>query len=155
MATTPIKQVPSLVLPTVWTTGAETETVADVLEHTSTEFLVESLQEKEFQILATEVALAPAAVPGNLWLWVELSPVSSTTSTNYWAAIGGGGGALAPTAPVVEGSALGGAAGALIHTLLIPWVMHSVWARIVVQTPVAAALPNAYWLVQCIITGKY
>ena len=150
----PIKQVPSLILPTAWTIGTETETIDDILEHTSIEFSAEFLQEKQVHILATEVALVPAAVPGNLWYWVELSPVASTTSANYWAAIGGGGGAIAPAAPAIEVSGLGGAAGTLAHTMLLTWTMHSVWARVVVQTPVAAALPNASWVVQVLISAK-
>lgn len=159
-----IQQVPSIILPSVWTLGIETETIADVVEHTSTEFRVEFLQEKQVHITATEVALAPAAVPGNLWCWIELSPLPSAnsaewasplpTSIAYWAAIGGGGGAIVPTAPHIEVSGLGGAVGTLTHTIILPWAIHSPWARLVVQTPVAAALPAAYWVVQCMVSAK-
>lgn len=94
------------------------------------------------------------AVPGNLECWIELSPVASTISTAYWAAIGGGGGALAPVAPLIEVSGLGGSVGTSIHTILLPWAIHSSYARLVVQTPVAADLPNAYWAVQALISAK-
>ncbi|GAG92490.1 unnamed protein product, partial [marine sediment metagenome] len=47
--------------------------------------------------------------PGPLWIWVEISPVLSAVSADYWTAIGGGGGAyyqatglLPPVAPLVE-----------------------------------------------------
>lgn len=163
-------QIPSIIIPQVHPLGTETEEIDDIAEHTSLEFAIEFLQEKEIHITATEVALAPAAVPGNLWCWVELSPYPSAntdfpgretywetplpTSTAYWAAIGGGGGAIAPIAPLIEASGLGGAAGTLVHTILLPWAIHSAWARLVMQTPVAAALPNAYWVVQAMISAK-
>lgn len=160
----PIVQIGSLILPTFWETGAETETIDDLVEHTSLEVYVEYLQEKQIHILATEVAEVPAAVPGDLWCWVELSPFPSVNSgmwaaplpasAVYWAAIGGGGGALAPVAPLIEVSGLAGAAGILVHTMLLPWAIHSAFARLVVQTPVAADLPNAYWEVQCLISAK-
>lgn len=157
-------QIPSIILPRAWTTGLETETIADLLEHTSLEFPVEYLQEKQIHIVATEVALAPAAVPGNLWCWVELSPYPSAnspywaaplpTSTAYWAAIGGGGGAILPSSPYIEVSALGGAAGVLSHTIILPFAIHAPWCRLVLQTPVAAALPAAYWVVQAMFAGS-
>lgn len=159
-----IVQVPSIILPTVWVLGTETEDIDDLVEHTSLEFPVKHLQEKQIHIAATEVALAPAAIPGNLWCWVELSPYPSAnstywpvplpTTTAYWAAIGGGGGAIVPTAPYIEVSGLAGAAGTLAHTILLPWEIHSPWARVILQTPVAAALPNAYWTVQVLFSAK-
>lgn len=144
-----LTQVPSIVLPQVWVTGAETEAIADLLTHPSIDIYTEYLQEKCLYIVATEVVVA--GVPGNLWCWVELSPVPSTTSTAFWAAIGGGGGVLAPVAPVIE--AAGGVNGR-VHTLILPWTVHSPYARLVVQTPVAAALPNASWVVQALVAGK-
>ncbi len=159
-----ILQVPAIILPTVWALGTETETIDDLVEHTSIEFPTEYLQEKLIHIFATEVALAPAAVPGPLWCWVELSPYPSAnsnywpvplpTATAYWAAIGGGGGAIAPTAPLIEVSGLAGAPGTLVHTMILPWDIHSVWARLVIQTPVAAALPAAYWEIQAMVSAK-
>jgi len=92
-------------------------------------------------------------VPGNLQCWIELSPVPSTISTSYWAAIGGGGGILPATTPTIEASALAGAPGILVHTIILPWAIHSAYARLVVQTPVAADLPNAYWAVQALISA--
>lgn len=159
-----ILQVPAIILPTVWTLGTETETIGDIVEHTSIEFPTEYLQEKLIHIFATEVAEAPAAVPGPLWCWVELSPYPSAnsnywpvplpTATAYWAAIGGGGGAIVPTVPYIEVSGLGGAPGALVHTILLPWDIHSVWARLVIQTPVSPFLPAAYWEIQAMISAK-
>jgi len=162
-----IKQAAGIILPDVsaqpFILGTETETIDDLVEHTSIEFATEYLQNKEVHIYAQEVALA-AVVPGNLLCWIELSPYPSAfsnywpspnpISTAYWAAIGGGGGAIAPTAPLTEVSGLGGAAGTLVHTIILPWAIHSPWARLVVQTPVAAALPNAYWILQCMISAK-
>jgi len=153
-------QVPSIILPT---TGA-TELIMDVVEHTSLEFPVEYLQEKQIHIVAVETALVPAAIPGPLWCWVELSPYPSAnssywdtplpTSTAFWAAIGGGGGALPPVAPLIEISALAGAVGTLTHSLILPWAIHSAWARLVVQTPVAPALPAAFWVVTAMLSAK-
>lgn len=150
----PVLQVPSIILPILpWTgpgvTGLETETVNDLLEHTSTEFGVDGLQEKIIHISATELVVV--GVPGNLLCWVELSPVLSTLSAAYWAAIGGGGGAIAPTTPailVATGVSL------TTHTLTLPWTNHSPFARLVVQTPVAAAPATAFWLVQAMVSGK-
>lgn len=148
-------QVPSIILPAIGIgvdgafLGTESEAVADLLEHTSMEFNVEQFQEKEIHIVATEAVAM--GIPGNLWCWVELSPYPTTTSAAYWAAIGGGGGALAPTAPVIV---VGTGVPLVPHTLIIPWVAHSKYARLVVQTPVAAALPFAFWGVQAMFCGK-
>ncbi|GAI49757.1 unnamed protein product, partial [marine sediment metagenome] len=109
------------------------------------------------------LALA-VGVPGNLQCWIELSPYPSAnnnywpfpnpTTTLYWAAIGGGGGAIVPTVPFVEVSGLAGLPGTLIHTIILPWAIHSPFARLVIQTPIAADLPNAYWICQAILSGK-
>lgn len=155
-------QAPSLILPRVWVTGLETELILDLVEHTSIEFPVEFLQEKAVHILAVEAGPAgpPVGVPGNLQIWVELSPLPSAnsaywaaplpTAIAYWAAIGGGGGAIIPTAPLV----LVGTGAATMHTAMLNWNIHSGWARVVVQTPVAAALPMAFWAVQILFSGK-
>ncbi len=162
-----ILQAQGIILPAVWTIGTETETIDDLVEHTSIEFPVEYLQEKQIHITATEVALA-AVVPGNLWCWIELSPYPSVNtegtltywpvpepiSTAYWAAIGGGGGAIAPTAPHIEVSGLGGAPGTLTHAIILPWTQHSPWCRLMVQSPIAASLPNAYWVIQASFSAK-
>jgi len=137
----------SIILPTVWVLGTETETVADALEHISLEIDISYLQEKTIQIVATEVVVAGA--PGNLWIWVELSPYLTPTSAAYWAAIGGGGGALAPVAPLIE---VGTGVNLTIHSIIIPWAIYSPFARLVVQTPVPGAA--AFWLVQAIASGK-
>ncbi len=153
-----IVQVPWIILPRLVALGIET--VNDLVEHTSIEFPVAYLQEREIHIIATEVILA-AGIPGPLNCWVELSPWPSLNnlmwpaplpiSATYWAAIGGGGGALAPIAPLVE---VGTGVPNTVHSILIPWAIHSAWARLVIQTPVAAALPMASWIVQAIVSGK-
>ena len=152
-------QPPSIILPTLTPLGTEVETVNNLLEHTSIEFPVEYLQEKQIHIVATEVVVA--GVPGSLWCWVELSPFPSANSlmwpaplpatAAYWAAIGGGGGALAPVAPLIE---VATGVNATVHSILIPWTQHSAWARLIIQTPVAAAPATAFWLVQAIVSAK-
>lgn len=102
------------------------------------------------------------AVPGPLRCWVELSPYPSANSpywpeyypitAAYWAAIGGGGGFLPPLVFHAEVSLLAGAPGTLVHTFMQVWNDHSTWARVVLQTPAIAA--NAYWIVQCLFSGK-
>lgn len=151
-------QVPGIVLPTAAPLGTETETVADLVEHTSLEIPVSYLRDKIFGIVAIEAVVV--GVPGNLQCWVELSPFPSLNSNywpsplpataTYWAAIGGGGGALAPVAPVIEAAT---GVNATVHTILIPWAIHSGWARLVVQTPVAGAPATAFWVVQAIFSG--
>lgn len=145
----PAVQEYSIILPTVWELGTETELVADLLEHTSREVPVDSLQEKVVTIVATEVVVV--GVPGALQCWIEVSPVPSTTSAAYWAAIGGGGGAMPPLAPVVE-AAVG--VNGRVHTIVIPWTQHSAFARLVIQTPVAATPATAFWAVQALLSGK-
>jgi len=141
-----IIQVPSLILPAVWTVGTETETVNDIVTHVSIEFNCEYLQEKEIHILAIEAVAF--GVPGNLWCWVELSPVPTTVSGIFWAAIGGGGGTLPPLAPAIL---VGTGVNLTQHTLLLPWVAHSSYARVVLQTPVLVA--TAVWTCQVVFSG--
>ena len=151
-------QVPWPILPRIIILGTEVETINDLVEHTSIEFPVEYLQEKEVHILATEVIVA--GVPGNLNCWIELSPVPSANNLMWpaplpfnpatWAAIGGGGGALAPVAPVVE---VATGVPATVHNILIPWAIHSAWARVVIQTPVSATPLTALWIVQALFSA--
>jgi len=151
-------QIPSIILPTAAPLFTETETIADLVEHTSLEFPVEFLQEKELHIIAAEIVAV--GVPGNLQCWVELSPWPSVNNlmwpaplpatAAYWAAIGGGGGAMAPVAPLVEAAT--GVTGT-VHSILIPWAIHSAWARLVIQTPVSATPATAFWIVQAIFCG--
>jgi len=150
----PMIQIPSIVLPQA---GAGTEDIDDLVTHLSIDIavsdvgapVVEWLQEKMVQIIATEVVAA--GMPGNLWCWIELSPVASVVSAAYWAAIGGGGGALAPVAPtVVVATGVNGT----VHTLLLPWTIHSPYARVVAQMPVAATPATDYWQIQCLFSGK-
>src|SRR4030043_974676 len=95
----PAVQVPTPILPQYWVTSGENELIADIVEHTSIEFFIVELQEKIIHIVAIENVVIGA--PGNLQVWIELSPVPSTVSTAYWGAIGGGGGLLAPVAPLI------------------------------------------------------
>ncbi len=151
-------QVPWIILPTIVFLGTEVETINDLVEHTSREFPVDYLQEKMVHIIATEVVVA--GVPGNLNCWIELSPLPSANNLMWpaplpfnpaaWAAIGGGGGALAPVAPVIE---VGTGVNATVHTILIPWAIHSAWARLVIQTPVAATPLTAYWILQAVFSA--
>lgn len=139
-------QRPSIVLPTIAPIGTESETVSDIAEHTSIDIPVKHLIRKVVHIVATEaVVIGP---PGNLWVWVELSPVPSTISTAYWSAIGGGGGVLAPLAPHIE---VGTGVTLTVHTFTLAWTIHSQYARVVVQTPVISA--TAFWGVQVLIEG--
>jgi hypothetical protein len=138
--------------------GTEVETINDLVEHTSIEFPIEYLQEKMIHIIATEVVVA--GVPGNLNCWVELSPLPSVNSLMWpaplpfnpasWGAIGGGGGILPPTVPVVE---VATGVNAAVHNILIPWAIHSAWGRLVIQTPVSATPLTAYWILQAIFSA--
>lgn len=140
-------QIPSLILPTVWVTGAETESVADALEHTSIEIDVSNLRDKIITVMAVEVVAVGA--PGPLWAWVELSPYPSTVSTAFWAAIGGGGGALTPLVPtIIAGTGVNGT----VHTFDLPWSVHAAYARLVVQTPAIAV--GESWAVQAYLNGQ-
>lgn len=149
-------QVPSLVLPVI--TGripnplTDTEVVADLLLHTSIDIPVDQLQEKTIHIWAIE---AGVGVPGPLWAWIELSPYPTSVSAAFWGAINGGGGpsypavpAMAPVAPVITVAAGIG----VVHNILIPWAIHSPWARLIIQTPVMAAA--AFWVVQGYVSSK-
>lgn len=140
------------------------EVVDDVAEHTSIEFPIEYMQEKIIYITAIEMpAVGMVGVPGNLLCWVEISPYPSVNTVYYalpliasavlWSAIGGGGGALPPIAPAIE-PALGVAL--TLHTLSLPWAIHSNYARLIIQTPVAPAPGTlvAYWIVSAIYAAK-
>lgn len=148
-------QVPSIVLPQVWVTGLEVEAVNDLVAHVSLDIDTRYFGEKIIHIMAIEVG-----VPGNLQCWIEVSPIPSANTSwwpapfpagvGYFAAIGGGGGALPPVAPLVEGPIGAGT----VHTMILPWLIHSPIARVVVQMPVAVAPAANYWNVQCLITAK-
>lgn len=147
----PIIQSPSLILPAGWVNpDTDTETIADLLEHTSREPYVADQQDFTASIIAIETVGA-AGAPGPLSIWVELSPVDSGVSAAYWAAIGGGGGALPPIAPlVIAGLGVNGT----VHTEFIAWNVHSAYIRIVAQTPVNANLPGSFWQVRIVLSGK-
>ena len=142
-----LQQIPSIILPRVWVTGTEIETVADAVTHVSLEFNISYLRDKIVHISAIEIVAA--GVPGPLWAWIELSPFPTTISAAYWAAIGGGGGIYPPVAPLIE---VGTGVNLATHGLILPWQIHSPYARLVVQTPVAVA--TARWAIQCIVSAK-
>lgn len=152
-----ILQVPSIILPRVSVTGGEQEAVNDLLAHTSIEFDVSYLRDKTIQIWATEI-LPFGGMPGPLWAWVELSPVSSTFNTAYWAALGGGGGiqvggvpVIVPLVPVLEPAA---GVHLRVHGIILPWGLHSGFARLVVWVPIAAAPAAAFWSIQSVVSAK-
>jgi len=155
----PVIQVPWIILPTRVILGTEVETINDLVEHTSIEFPVEYLQEKMVHIIAAEVVVF--GVPGSLNCWIELSPVPSANNLMWpaplpfnpaaWGAIGGGGGiSLPPVAPVVE---VATGVNAVVHNILIPWAIHSAWARLVIQTPVSATPLTSFWLISAVFSA--
>jgi hypothetical protein len=148
----PIRQAPSVVLPipTLSSTGTETELINDLVTHVSFDIPVENLREKKINLIATEIIAA--GVVGPLWCWIETSPVPSTISTAYWAAIGGGGGALPPLAPVIE---IPTGVTLTVHSFELNWNIHSLYARLIVQTPVAATPLTAFWSIQALFSGQY
>jgi len=140
-------QVPSIILPTVWVTGLETQQIAGALPFYSIEFSTRNLQEKTIQIFAEEVDVVGS--PGPLWAWVELSPYLTTMTGLYWAAVGGGGGTQAPTIPTIIN---GTGTSLTVQTTMLSWTMHSEYARLVIATPAPSA--TAVWLVQAMMSGK-
>lgn len=155
---------PTLILPTTYAVSgdladlADTETIADALEHTSAEMKLDQEDMKTIHVLATEI-VPVAGAAGQLLCWVEGSPYPTANSNDwlaplpvsalYWAAIGGGGGAFAPTAPVIEP---GIGVNLSAHTIIFDFQMHHPFSRVVLQTPVPHA--TSYWLVQVLISGK-
>lgn len=145
-----VQQVETIVLPTTFYATLNpgvTELVNDALEHTSIEFEVGHLMDKMIHITATETVAVGG--PGNLQCWIELSPVLSVVSAAYWAAIGGGGGAIAPVAPVIiPATGVNGQVSAGI----IDWNLHSKYARLVVQAPGAGIAD--FWTIQATFSGQ-
>lgn len=154
----PIRQIPSIILPQVWVNGTETELINDLVTHPGVDMPVDFLMDKSVHITATEVVVA--GMPGNLLCWIEVSPVPFATSDLYYVAIGGGGGPIDPATllpyipPVAPAAIAALGVNGTVHTLVLPWQIHSPYARLVVQTPVAAALPGAFWAVQAIFDAK-
>ena len=149
-------QIPWIVLPQVWITGIETEIMYDLVTHPSVEFQTEYLGNKIIHITAGEVIFG--GVPGPLWSWVEVSPVSFAVSDTYYSAIGGGGGPINPATglpyipPVVPLIEAGTGVMGTVHSWSIPWGIHSAFARLVIQTP--AVVVGSWWLVQAIVSGR-
>lgn len=160
-----IDQRPTLILPTSYAnntggTLASTETIANNLEHTSAEFFIEHLSNITIHVMAMEI-IPVGGNPGQLHCWIELSiwPTVNTTtllwpsplpaSATYWAAIGGGGGAVPPIAPDII-TATG--VSTTVQNLLMPFDTHSMWCRVVLQTPVPHA--TSYWVTQVLVSGK-
>lgn len=151
-------QVPSIILPQVWVTGVEVETVNDLVTHPSIDVPVEYLGEKIVHLTIIEVQTV--GIAGNLWCWIETSPVPFATSDLYYTAIGGGGGPInpatllpyfAPFAPVII---VATGVNMTFHTLSLPWVIHSTYARLVVWTPVALTPLTDFWNVQAMFSAK-
>lgn len=147
-----------IILPQVWVTGLETENLQDLVTHPSIDVDVEYLQEKIVHIRAIE--FITAGMPGALWCWIETSPVPFTTTDVYHAAIGGGGGPINPATllpyinPVVPAIIVPTGAVGTIHTLSLPWAIHSPYARVVLWTPVAAIPLADFWMCQAMVTAK-
>lgn len=151
-------QAPAIILPVNPIAATSVELINDLAEHTSFEFYSELLQEKTIHIFAQEWLLAPG-VPGNLLCWIETSPFPTANSAfwttglpvsaDYWAPRVGGLGA--PVTPLII---VGAGVSGNIQTQTLNWTIHSKFARLVVRTPVAAALPAAFWAVQAIVSGK-
>lgn len=133
-------QIPSLVLPQVWTQGTETESINDLVQHPSIDIPVDYLQEKVIHVYAAEVVIAGA--PGNLQIWIEISPYPSTLSTVFWAMLG--------TPVIVVATGVHAAA----QTVPVQWTTHSPYARVVAQMPVAAAPATAFWVIQALVSAK-
>jgi hypothetical protein len=142
-------QVPALIMPTSYVTGNEVDVINNLIEHTSLEVVVKNVWNKTIHITAEEIVAG--GVPGNLWIWIELSPVASTTSASHWSAVGGGGGQNPATAPTIL---IATGVDHRITTAILPWNIHSVYARVVVQTPVSALPATNYWNVQAYICGQ-
>jgi hypothetical protein len=141
-------QIPSIVIPN---TGSATvpELLDDTDIHYSMDVFAQHMEYKTVVIMAIEVVAA--GIPGVLNAWIECSPYpmvaneqSAIATAAFFAAIGGGGGTRPPVAPVTE---VATGVHATVHTILIPWIAYSPWVRVCVQTPIAAALPIAFWTV--------
>lgn len=138
---------PTLILPATSVLGTELENISDLVAHVSKE-MPDALIARQVHIRAVEVVAA--GTPGNLRVWVETSPYSNTQFTTYWAAIGGGGGPVAPQAPSIL---VPTGVNAAEQTLALPWTMHAAWCRVVVQMPVAATPATDFWRVQVFFSG--
>jgi hypothetical protein len=148
-------QVPSIILPTVWTLGTETEDIDDLVCHNSVNINTEYLINKTIHVSAVENIAA--GMPGNLHVWVEISPYPSAITELYYNAIGGGGGpqvaGIPVIAPVIPNVIVATGVNNVVHTLSIPWQVHSKYARLVVWVPVAATPVTDYWSVQAMISA--
>jgi len=153
------RQIPSLVLPQEWVIGDEVEVIGDLVAHASIDCsTMMSMQEKQFHILATEAV--GFGTPGNLWVWVEVSPYPSSVTTAYWEAIGGSVGAVTPVpdvprVPVAPNVIVATGTNLTQHRLILPFTLHDEYCRICVRTPVSADLATAQWAVQALFMAKY
>jgi hypothetical protein len=137
---------PSIILPTVAPLGTEVEAIADALEHVSLEAYIpedngstiNQLYEKTIFVSATEVVAA--GVPGNLNVWIEISPYPTSVSVLYWAILG------------LPATIVGTGVNGTLHTVAIPWNTYSPFFRAVVQSPVPLA--TATWSVQVTYVGQ-
>lgn len=113
------KQEPTTILPQ---SGVGSESVANALTHPSIGVPILKHRDKTITVFCTEVVAA--AAPGNLQVWVE---VASQNDAAFYARLG--------TPVVIAGTGVNGA----VQTVVLPWVTHSEFARLVVQTPVVVA----------------
>lgn len=155
-------QAPSLILPTAYAAGTgeltDTELIADGAVHTSAEIETKYLEEIVVHILAVEIVFA--GVPGNLDVWIEMSPYPTANSTRwpapypasamYWAARGGGGGFLPPVAPEITIAGTG--VNLTPHGGYFPCPDYTYFARVCCQT--LAPVATAFWTVQILISGR-
>jgi hypothetical protein len=142
-------------MPVSSSTEAETEKINDLVIHYSKELTTEYLNEKNIHVIAKEVI--STGIPGSLWCWVELSPVSSADTRwtdAYYAAVGGGGGRInpatkvpyiSPYTPIVIVPEI---VNNRMHSVMLAWDVPSKYARLAVLVPVAPAPATAYWEVQ-------
>lgn len=115
------------------------EIVFNALTHVSIEVPVNFMDEKSVSVIATESVAV--GVPGNLNLWIEVSPYPSTTATAYWTRLG--------SVVTIAGTGV----NLTVHPLVLPWTTYSAYMRLVVQTPVPALA--AGWLVQAMYGGTF
>ena len=140
---------PAIVLPTAASLtgvriGTEVETVNDAVAHYSDPVVVQDVQEKKFQVYATEIV--NVASPGNLQVWVELAPYAyparliGITTPMTWTQL------AAPAIIVATGVNL------TPHSVILPWTTHSFYARVGVLALGASAAD--FFMVQAYIEGK-
>lgn len=138
-------QIPVVILPTSAPNGTETELIDDAVEHVSLELvaidgtsIVRNLVDKTAFVFAQELVVAGA--PGNLQVWVEVSPYPSIISASYWAVLG------------VPVTIVGTGVNNTIHTVAIPFAAYAPYIRVVAQTAIPSL--TAAWACQIMFAGQ-